>query len=511
MFLRGSFLWFRKMSKYQGFFYIFLLILFGKVSGFLKDVLITFYQGVSIVTDAYFLSSSISSILHAAIYSSIPILVVPLYSRLLVSSSGVEVNRALSAAASFFFFLSVCIAFFVFGAGNWLVDLFSGSINDQVKELTASYLSIMAVTFALSTLVSFFNSMQTVNKVVIPSYVVPIVNNLVFCTGLYFFSSVGDFYKILMLGILAWLILLIINYLISRKSFSFQPASAFAFFSDRKFILLFLPAAFAFYIEQLNAFVGIYFASELGVGAISVFAYSNKLSMVFLSVFLVFLTASLFPRIAAVSARNDEAELFRYLTGCIRLVVMCSIPVVIYMSFYSVEIVRLLFQRGNFMSDDVVKVASVFSVVLLALPFCLVRDIMNRVFFSYGNTLTPVLLSLVALSINFSLSYGLYQQYGLVGLAASAVVSIVFNSLVVIFLVQRKIKYDLFVSCLSILALCGTCGAIAYLSLSWLHGSFPNYWLALFVPFSIVYFICLLIFRIKEAQFLADLLRRRLA
>jgi len=496
------------MSKYWRFILIFLLIFLGKLSGFAKDVLMTFYHGVSVVTDAYFLSNSISSVLYMAIYSAIPVLVIPLYARHVVNDVRMRINRDLSAAVFFFFFVSVCVAIFVFGAAHSLVDLFSGAIDEKVKKLAVSYVSIMAVTFALSTLVSFFNSIQTVNKVVIPSYVVPIINNSVFCTGLYFFSSAADFDKILVLGILAWFILLIINYIISRKSFSFQPGAAFAFFSDRRFILLFLPAVVAFYIEQVNAFVGVYFASELGVGAISVFAYSNKLNMIFLSVFLVFLTASLFPRIAAVSARNDQAELFRYLTGCIRLVVMCSVPGVIYMNFYAVEIVGLLFQRGNFMIDDVVKVASVFSVVLLALPFCLVRDIMNRVFFSHGNTLTPVLLSLVALSINFSLSYALYRQYGLVGLAASAVVSTIFNSLVVIFLVQRKIKFDLIVPCLKILVLCSICGIIAYLSLSWLNGMFPNYWLILFAPFSLVYIACLFMFQVREINYLIGVGRK---
>lgn len=80
-----------------------------------------------------------------------------------------------------------------------------------------------------------------------------------------------------------------------------------------------------------------------------------------------------------------------------------------------------------------------------------------------------------------------------------------------IFLVQRKIKFDLFIPCLKVLALCSVCGLIAYLSLSWLHGLFSNYWLFLFVPFVVVYFICLLMFRIREAQSLTELLRRRLA
>jgi len=446
-----------------------------------------------------------------AIYSAIPVIVVPLYARLVADEMRVRINRDLSAAVFFFLVVSLCVAVYVFYAASFLVSLFSGDINEQVKGLAVNYLSIMAMTFALSTLVSFFNAIQTVNKVVVPSYAMPIINNMVFCVGLYFFSSAGEFDKILVLGVLAWFVLVVVNYLISRKSFSFEFRKALFFFVDSKFMLLFLPAVIAFYVEQVNSFVGVYFASKLGVGAISVLAYSNKLNLIFLSVFLVFLTASLFPRIAAVSARNEQAELFSYLMGCIRLVVICSVPAVIYMSFYSVEIVGLLFQRGNFLIGDVVKVASVFSVVLLALPFCLVRDIMNRVFFSYGNTSTPVLLSLFALFINFALSYALYQRHGLVGLAFSVVVSTIFNSVLVIFLVERKMKFYLLVPCLKFLALCSVCGVAAYFSLSWLHIMFFNYWMVLAIPFALIYFICLLIFRIGEAQSLAQLLRRRLA
>ncbi len=498
------------MSKHWKFTIIILLIFLGKLSGFAKDILVTFYHGVSVVTDAYFLSSSISSLLYMAIYSAIPVIVVPLYARLVADEARIRIDRDLSAAVVFFFIVSLCVAIYVFYAASFLVSLFSGDINEQVEGLAVNYLSIMAMTFALSTLVSFFNAIQTVNKVVVPSYAMPVINNMVFCMGLFFFSSADEFDKILILGVLAWFVLVVINYFISRKSFSFEFRKALVFFVDSKFILLVLPAVIAFYVEQINSFVGVYFASKLGVGSISVLAYSNKLNLIFLSVFLVFLTASLFPRIAAVLARNDRAELFGYLMGCIRLVVICSVPAVIYMSFYSVEIVGLLFQRGNFLAGDTVKVASVFSVVLLALPFCLVRDIMNRVFFSFGNTFTPVLLSLFALFINFALSYALYQQHGLVGLAFSVVVSTIFNSFLVIFLVERKMKFYLLVPCLKFLAQCCVCGVAAYFLLSWLHVMFFDYWIVLAIPFGLVYFICLLIFRVGEAQSLTELLRRRL-
>ncbi|MCQ6258020.1 murein biosynthesis integral membrane protein MurJ [Pseudomonas sp. Q11] len=486
------------MSRYRSVVVILGLVVLGKATGFLKDLIFTFYYGVSSITDAYFLANSISSVIYMAIYSAIPVLIVPLYSRLMASGCQKSVNAGLSSGIAFFFIISFCITFFVFGCAHLLVTAFSGDVNEQVRDLASVFLAIMALTFVLSTLVSLFNSMQSVNGLVIPSYIVPVVNNVVFCGGLYFYNSAEDFHLVLVLGVIAWFFLVLTNFYIARKYFIFEMQSAFAFFKDKNFIFIFLPAVLSFYIEQVNGFVGVYFATELGLGAISVFAYANKLNLIFLSVFLVFLTASLFPRIAAVAARNDQVELLHYLTSCLRIVIICSFPIVLYMSFYSHEIVDILFQRGKFMDDDVTKVASIFSIVLLALPLCLIRDIMNRVFFSHGNTLTPVFLSLFALTINFSICLVFYKKYGLVALAVAVVVSTVFNCIVAIYLVQKSAPSVLFVSGLKVLMICGIGGAIAYSVLSWLNGMFATYWLVIFIPFIFVYFVCLQIMRVHE-------------
>ena len=444
-----------------------------------------------------------------AIYSAIPVLIVPLYSRLMLVGDRLAIDRGLSAAFFFFCTLSLAVSSAVFFLSHPLTELFASGASESVKYSAGNYLSIMALTFVLSTLVSLLNAVQTVNKVVIPSYIVPIGNNLVFCTGLYLFSTPEQFESVLLLGVLAWLLLVLINGYIARKSITLLPGVGFDFFKDKEFIFLFLPAVMSFYVEQLNGFVGVYFAAELGVGAISVFGYSTKLNLIFLSVFLVFLTASLFPRIAAVAARNDSAELARYLTVCIRVVVLCSVPIAIYMIFYSEEIVTLLFKRGKFLSEDVSRVALVLSVMLLALPFCLLRDIMNRVFFSHGNTLTPVLLSLFALLVNAVIACLFYQRNGLVLLAVAAVVSTILNCLVGIFLVQRKTGFSLFFPMGHIVGLCGVAGGLSYCSLRWLDGILADYWLPLFVPFFLVYLGCLLLLRVKEAWGVAGVLRRR--
>ncbi|MCF4994983.1 hypothetical protein GIW70_24240 [Pseudomonas syringae] len=495
------------MSRYKSLVLILGLVLLGKATGFLKDLAFTFYHGVSSVTDAFFLANSISSVIYMAIYSAIPVLIVPLYSRLMETGDRKRLNEGLSSAIFFFFAISACIAVLAFGASHLLVMIFSGDVSDKVRELSTVYLSIMALTFVLSTLVSLFNSIQSVNGVVLPSYIVPVVNNVVFCGGLYFYNSVENFQRVLVLGVFSWLFLVLVNFSLSRRYYVFKMNAVFSYFVDKRFVFLFLPAVLSFYVEQLNGFVAVYFATELGVGAISVFAYANKLNLIFLSVFLVFLTASLFPRIAAVAARNDQAELLRYLTTCIRIVIICSFPIVLYMGFYSHEIVATLFHRGKFMSDDVMKVGSIFSIVLLALPLCLIRDIMNRVFFSHGNTLTPVFLSLAALVLNSTICFFFYKTYGLEALAIAAVISTVVNCVAAIYLVQKEAPSILFLAAFKMFITCAIGGAIAYAFLRWINDLFANYWLLVFIPFVLVYYICLQILRVQEVATVTTHLR----
>lgn len=496
------------MNRYGSLILIFGLILLGKATGFLKDLLFTFYYGVSEVTDAYFLANSISSVIYMAIFSAIPIIIVPLYSSLIAEGSQRNINRGISSAFFFFLLISAGVALFVFLTSSSLVDVFSSDMNPRIKEFASLYLSIMALTFIFSTLVAIFNSVQTVNGVSVPSYMVSVVNNIIFCVGLYFFNTVDSFYKVLMLGALSWFVLFLVNGFLTKKYLKLGLDTALAAFADKKFIFIFLPAVFSFYIEQVNGFVGVYFATELGIGAISVFGYANKLNLIFLSVFLVFLTATLFPRIAAVAARNDRQELSDYITSCVRVVIICSFPVVLYMSFYSREIVAMLFHRGKFFSDDVTKVASIFSIVMLALPFCLIRDIMNRVFFSHGNSLTPVVLSLAALVTNSFICYWFYRDYGLSSLAIALVASTILNCLIAVYFVQKKATSYIVTSSIRVLMVCLVSGSLAYSFLKISEGVSANYWQFTFFPFVIIYYVCLQVLHVHEVNMLTSRLSK---
>jgi putative peptidoglycan lipid II flippase len=476
------------------------LLALGKVTGFLKDIALTFFHGVSEVTDAYFLTSSLASIVYIAIYMAIPIVTVPVYSQALKTGKIPLVERELSSLCYLLSVISLIISVLVFSCSGQIVRALTSSVDASVIELSESYLKIVAVSFTFSTLVAFSNALQTVKGVKLPAYSIPIVNNLGFCLGLVVFTEPSDFHLILMLGTGLWIMLAAGNMLICGRYFRFRLPSAPAQVFQRRFLLVLVPALLTFYVEYANSYVGIYFASSLELGAVTIYSYANKISLIATSVFLVFLTINLFPKISGLAVSSSREEMLKYFSSAISIIAFFALPLALYLAFFSKEIVSLLFLRGNFTQSDVLQVAPVFAIIIIGVPFLLLKDLSNRIFFAYGKTGTPVSLCLIAILLNILLCAVLYESYRVAGLAVASVASAVVSFFASIFILGRWLGSDSVGGMLRNAAACllssmVSLGVVGYFvagrSLSWLF--FP-------LPYLLIYLLLVRLFS-------ADLMR----
>lgn len=476
------------------------LIVLSKLSGLLKDVMLTFYQGASSITDAFFLSTSITSLIYMGIYSAIPILVVPAYSHFRNRDCDKSFALQVSGGVILLIGASLAVSLLVLAIAPWLVRFVAPDAAPVVQVLAGKYLLIMAISFPISTAVGICNSLQSVDGKITPSYSVPIANNVFFCIGLALFGAGADFYGVLVFTVLGWFFLLVLNGIRVKGSIQFYWKALDDRVRIRRLSWIFLPAAFSFYIEQANTFVGTYFASTLPGHAISIWAYAGKLSMLFLSGFLVYLTTNIFPRIAAIIVREDNEALASYLVTCVRVVALLALPALVYFAFYAENVISLLFGRGKFTQIDAKMVAAILGVVLLAVPLGLARDIMNRVYFAYDNTAVPLLMSAVALALNFGFGCLLTSHFGLAGAAYGVVISVLCHSVLLILMVQRKLGRRLLLPMLGAIVLCGVATGVALLALECLERSFPGYWLVNWLPFSAIYLGLVYLFGIREVR-----------
>ena len=118
----------------------------------------------------------------------------------------------------------------------------------------------------------------------------PVVNNLTFIVSLLIFTRASEFINILWAGLFGWLFLCVVNAYYSAGLISFKFTASLPLYTKKSLLVIFLPALIAFYIEQINGYISIFFASGLGEGAVSVISYANKINLIVVSVFMVFLS-----------------------------------------------------------------------------------------------------------------------------------------------------------------------------------------------------------------------------
>lgn len=421
------------------------LVALGKATGFLRDIFFTYYHGVSDVTDAYFIAMSVSSLVFSAVFASVPIVVVPLYARLRNSDESGPANGVIGVF-SFYFLVSIILSFFVYFYSSNLVDIFSDSVSESVAEYAESYLAVMSLTFVLSMSFSYISAIYTVKGSYYPSYAAPLVNNVFFCGALSYFSSPSDFELVLYAGVFSWAALVFVFVFPVLGWLRFSAKYLIEALKDRSFLMLLAPAMLAFYVEQANALVSVYYSSGLGSGAVSSVGYANKLNLLFLSIFLIFLTTFIFPKMALAVASGDRETVRFYWVGFLDRFLYLLMPFFVACFFYSGEIVSLIFERGIFDSSDVDVVASVFSISILSIPLLVIRDTTNRVYFSFGNAAAPVVFSIVTLLSGVILMGFMAPNYGLPGLAAAIPMLAFINAFLGVIVTKRLLGFHVLAS-----------------------------------------------------------------
>ncbi len=113
------------------------------------------------------------------------------------------------------------------------------------------------------------------------------------------------------------------------------------------------------------------------------------------------------PTFASQAARGEEDEMRSSLAATLRSVILLSVPASVGLILLRVPLTRLLFERGEFDAHSTQLVAWALLWYAAGLVGHSLVEIASRAFYALHNTLTPVLVSLGAMSLNviFSLVF----------------------------------------------------------------------------------------------------------
>ncbi len=169
-------------------------------------------------------------------------------------------------------------------------------------------------------------------------------------------------------------------------------------------------------MDQLQVIVETNFARRLGEGNISYYNNASTLQAAPTMLIGTAISTAAFPRLAARLSQG-RPDLFRKdFLRILRFMIWVAIPVVIAAFFSRGYLAHLIYKTSS------QQIASIFSVLTVAIFFRTIYTIVSRWFYARKDTRTPLVVSVITITLNIVLAAILARRssYDILGLALSA-------------------------------------------------------------------------------------------
>ena len=185
----------------------------------------------------------------------------------------------------------------------------------------------------------------------------------------------------------------------------------------------------------------------------------------------------LFPAFSVLSGPDTRQELRQVTAKSVGVLLVLVCPIVAMLTAASTPIVQLLFGRGAFDGRAISMTALAVSAYAVALIGLAVRNVMARTSLAVGDSRSLVTTAACAMVINVAGDLTLGVKLGIVGLAASTSVSVLFAAVMLSILLARRHNAVDLVSLRRTLLTIGSataCAAVAIRAALWLWASVPR-------------------------------------
>lgn len=390
------------------------------------------------------------------------------------------------------------------------VRIFATGFDEETMELACGFTRIAILSLYFSTFTSIYRSYLQSHDNFTPNAIGEVIQAILVLLSIY----MGAVYNIWLLvagcALSIGVRVAILMPYSSKYGYRFNLNFIWRDSNVKHFGLLLLPVIIGVAVNDINTIVDKTIASTVAVGAISALTYGNSLMQLANGGIVQPIATVYYPYITRYVAEKKVSDAANMLRKTISTVLTLFTPLTILFCLYSEQITEALFGRGAFDSNSVKMTSSAFFFYSVGLSFVAIRELLSRYYYAYGNTKTPMLNAAIGVVFNIVFNILLSKLMGVGGLALATSISALVTSVLLVYDAKRKVGLKLgdvfdiedigksFFS--SILMACFSFVMYAILDLNLVEKL-----LIVFVLSLIFFMILAVVFKIKNIQFLTNI------
>jgi len=418
----------------------------SRILGFVRDVLIAQFLGVSLLSDAFFaafrLPNFFRRVFAEGAFNSafVPIFIEKLHDKKTDQDELIFARNIFSLLFYALLFFTIIFQIFM---PFFMKILFPGFFTDPEKSSLLISLSRITIFYLIFiSLVSLCSGiLNSLNRFAVPASS-PIILNGTLITSIFVFGNITPNYAyalswgVFVAGILQFIWLFFFTV---RAGFLVYPTLPRLNPDIRKFFRKLLPGIVGANVMQINLLVDSIFASMIA-GAVSYLYYADRINQLPLAMIGIAIGIALLPALSRKIKAGEHEGAIHLQNIALEVGLILVIPATLALTVLAYPIISSLFERGAFTSKESFFVANALMFYSLGLPSYVLVKVMEPSFFSRGDTNTPMNIAVVCLFCNALLNaIFFFSNMGYIGIVLASVASSYLNlTLLITKLIKKK-------------------------------------------------------------------------
>lgn len=427
---------------FRGTVVIVLIGILAKITSFIAEAVLAAYLGTTYQSDAYYMVNSIQMVVYPMLSVGIWKVFLPIYKEKLTHGLGEEATALTNKVITFFSIVSfVAVGLLILLAGP-VVSVVAPGFEGDIRALCIKLVRISAPMYFFIISAAIYASILQANNKFLGSQIREVASHIPTILAAVFFYKRFGIEAMAIALVAGGAVRLLIELPFVNWGYRFRPDFKFR---SQEFGLMLkrLPSALISEgVTQLNTLIDKAMASMLPEGTISGLNYGHKLMNVFSGLLSAAVATALYPQMIELIALKKEEELSRLVVRIIDIFCLLMIPVTLACVLFRTELVAAVFQRGSFTAESTALTSGVFALYSIGIFFIACNTVITNLFYGYGNTKTPMFISIANLVINVALNLGLIYIWGVNGLALATSLSAVITFFIRIKAAEKYVKLD---------------------------------------------------------------------
>ncbi|MGD9802025.1 MAG: murein biosynthesis integral membrane protein MurJ [Hyphomicrobiaceae bacterium] len=414
------------MKLYRAFATVGGLTLLSRVLGFVRDIALAAVIGTGPVGQAFVVAFRFPNLFRRWFgEGAFNAAFVPLYAKRL-EGEGKEAARVFaSQALSGLGFILLALSAVAMIAMPWAMYLLAPGFAETPEkfDLTVSMSRIAFPYLLCMSLVALLSGvLNSVGRFAESASVSIVLNvTLMAAIGIALWLGYGNDARtgtVLAWGVFAAGVLQLVVLVLGAKHAGVLPKLVWPVWSEdmRRLVTLGIPGIVAGGATQINIVIGGMIAS-LQDHAVSWLYYADRLYELPLAIIGIAIGVVLLPDVSRHLRVGDHVAVMDSQNRALELSMLLTVPAAVALAVIPGPIVSVLFERGNFTTDDTRAVAGALAIFALGLPAFVLQKVFQPGYFAREDTRTPMRFTAWSLGVNTVGSVALFFSFPLFGLS----------------------------------------------------------------------------------------------